>query len=209
MTVSYYEDDDTEIFYACLGEMALDGLLRIKAPVTAQSAWEWIPRQSDNWDSVHQKIYRNFRATELGVTEVASLPPLPDPSTKPAWHPVVKEFLCAEYPDLTRCLRENEPHRAEFFAVLGEDTYETSLGDGEFHYFEYLGRTERDAQEYIAAAAAAPDTGYSRYHVRYLHLILDGDSIRYDLQVELFDRCNVPKILEAANSLAAKNAPHE
>ena len=85
MTVTFYEDDDAEIVYACLGERALEGILRITSTVTSQSTWEWIPRQSEHWDAVHQRIYRNCRATRLGVAEADALPPLPDPGTKPAW----------------------------------------------------------------------------------------------------------------------------
>jgi hypothetical protein len=47
MTVSYYKDDEAEIIYACLGEMAREGILRIWRPVTDQ-AWEWIPRGSEH-----------------------------------------------------------------------------------------------------------------------------------------------------------------
>jgi hypothetical protein len=206
MTVSYYEDDDAEIVYACLGERARDGILRIRGPVDGQSIWEWIPRGSEHWDAVHQKIYRNFRATKVEPTAVAALPPLPDDTREPPPPPVIKALPCSDYPALTSYLREQTPPTAKLFAVLGEDTYESSLGDGEFHYLERasLSQTEDDARQYIAAAENNPDSGYSRYHLRYLQLTLNEGLIRCDLQKELFDQWKVPETLAAAEAWAAK-----
>jgi hypothetical protein len=206
MTISYYEDDEAEIIYACLGEMARKGILRIWSPVTGQS-WEWIPRDSEHWDAVHQKIYRNFRATKLEPAAIAALPPLPDDTSEPPPPPVIKALPCSDYPALTNYLREKTPPTAKLFAVLGQDTYESSMGDGEFHYLERasLSQTEDEARQYIAVAMTAPDSGYSKYHLRHLQVTLDLDLIRCDLQKEVFDQWKVPDTLVAAEEWAAKH----
>jgi hypothetical protein len=205
MTVSYYEDDEAEIVYACLGEMAREGILRIRRPATGQS-WEWISRGSEHWDAVHQKIYRNFGATRLESPAIAGLPPLPDDTVEPPPPPIIKELPCTDYPALTSYLRERAPPAAELFAVLGEDTYESSQGDGEFHYLERasVSRTEGEARQYIAEAESASDSGYSRYHVRHFQVILNEHLIRCDLQKEIFDQWKVPETLAAAEEWAAK-----
>src|ERR1700730_11489124 len=154
MTISYYEDDEAQIVYACLGDTGFDGILRIRSPVTAQSVWEWIPRGSEHWDAVHQKIYRNFRATKLEPAAIAAMPPLPADTSEPPPPTVIKELPCSDYPALTSFLREKTPPTIQLFAVLGEDTYESSFGDGEFHYLEpaSLSQTEDEARQYMAAA---------------------------------------------------------
>lgn len=208
MTVSYYEDDEADIIYACLGEMAREGILRIWRPVTEQS-WEWIPRGSEHWDAIHQKIYRNFRATKLEPEAIAALPLVPDDTTEPPPPAVINALPCSDYPALTRYLCEKTPPTARFFAVLGEDTYESSQGDGEFHYLEHasVSQTEDEARQYIATAKTAPDNGYSRYHLRYLQVTLDEDSIRCDLHKQVFDHWKVPETLAAAEVWAAKREP--
>ena len=118
--------------------------------------------------------------------------------------PVNKIVTSSKYAALAALLQTAKAHTHELFVVLAEDTYETSSGDGEFHYFDYLSETESEAREYIAAMSAATDAGSTRHHVRRLHLTLDGECIRYDLQVEVFDHCDVPKMLSAANRLAGR-----
>ena len=204
--LTYYKDDEAGIIYACLGEIGFEGIRRIRSPVTAGSVWKWIPRGSEHWDAVHQKIYRNFRATRLEPAAIAALPPLPDDTSEPPPPAVIKELPCSDCPALTSYLREKTPPTIQLFAVLGEDTYESSLGDGEFHYLKRasVSQTEDEARQYIAAAKTAPDSGYSRYHVRHLQVTLDEDLIRCDLQKEVFDQWKVPETLAAAEEWAAK-----
>ncbi len=80
------------------------------------------------------------------------------------------------------------------------------MGDGEFHYLEpaSLSQTEDEARQYIAVAMTAADSGYSKYHLRYLQVTLDQDLIRCDLQKEIFDQWKVPETLAAAEDWAAK-----
>lgn len=199
MEVRYYADDDAEIVYASLGEMALEGLLRIATPLTGSSTWEWIARQSSNWDAVHQKIYRNFRVTALDEAESGALPPLPDPTTKPKWQPLATTVECSRYPSLTTMLRTLPGSSADFVVVLSEDTYESFFGDGKFLHFSSLGRTEDEARKNIVEA----DSTYTKYHVRQLRLNLECDLIRGDLQKEVFDPCSFKEVCNAANRLAA------
>jgi len=197
--VTYYDDDQADFVYACVGEMARNGLLRIKSPRTKQTTWEWIPAGSSHWDAVHQMIYRNFRVTKLGEAEAAALPPLPDPCTRPERQTIPKTVACVHYPELTAFLRTQASKSAQYFAVLAEDTYESFFGDGEFHYFESLGYTENDAR----ARLTETDSVSTKYHVRQLLLTLESDLIRGDLELQVFDHCTVENVCDAANRLAA------
>jgi hypothetical protein len=69
-----------------------------------------------------------------------------------------------------------------YFLVLSEDLYESSHGDGRFHYpeaifFDLLSAT---------AFKQAPRSGY-RYHIRPGLILLDGNNIECQLTCRLFD----------------------
>lgn len=64
-----------------------------------------------------------------------------------------------------------------------------------------VSRTEEEARENGEKA----DPGYTKYHVRRVGLILERDMIRHNLQVELFDHCDIKKLLDVANGWATKS----
>jgi len=75
--------------------------------------------------------------------------------------------------------------RLPVYVVLYEDRYETTFGDGEFHYFEAAFLDRPAAEAFVAAqldAAARsgnkPDerTGIA-YHLREVHLLLSDDVV--------------------------------
>lgn len=201
-TVAHYEDDEADFIYACLGRMGYGGLLRIGTPVTGQSRWEWVRRGTDHWDALHQKIYRNFRATQLEDSELPRLPPLPAADLEPPRYRTPTSFPAAAYPRLREFLFAQADATSEFVAVLGEDTYESSMGDGEFHYLQYLGKSPQDAQDYIAKQQLLPDAGYSRYHVRNLSLTLAGPRVDCVLDKQVFDHCDLETALKFAEAWA-------
>lgn len=200
--ITYYSDDEADFIYACLGRNSYGGMLRIHTPVSVDSRWEWVRRGTDYWDSLHQKIYRNFRATRLEAGELPVLPQLPDSESEPPRFHSPTSFPATAYPQLASFLSTQDHATSAFTLVLGEDTYETSCGDGEFHYLEYLGKTPRDAQDYIAKQNQLPDAGYSRYHVRSLSVKLAEATIHGELQKELFDHCELENALDRAEAWA-------
>jgi len=200
--IAYYSDDDEDFIYACLGRKGFGGMLRIHTPVSAVSRWEWVRRGTEHWDALHQKIYRNFRATRLEADDLAVLPPLPDAESEPLRFHSLTSFPKTTYPQLASFLSTQDHATAKFTLVLGEDAYETSCADGEFHYLEYLGETPQDAQDYIAKQKQLPDAGYSRYYVRTLSVQLAEAMIHGELQKELFDQCDLAKALKSAEDWA-------
>jgi hypothetical protein len=201
-TVTYYQDDEADFIHACRGSLAHGGMLRISTPVTTQSHWEWVQRGTGLWDAIHQKIYRNCRATPLQPSGISALPPLPDAATEPARYEDPTSFEAAEFPHLSRFLQAEEHATSQFIVVLGEDTYESSMGDGEFHYLEYLCKNAHDAQAYILSKKQLPDSGYSDYHVRSLSLNLKAAVIHCDLETEVFDHCDLANALKLAEAWA-------
>ena len=201
-TVSYYQDDEADFIHACRGSMAYGGLLRIRTPVTAQSRWEWVQRGTGLWDAIHQQIYRNFRATRLQQSEVDTLPPIPDAATEPARHDDPTSFRSAEFPFLSRFLQTEDNSTSQVIVVLDEDTYESSMGDGKFHYLAHVFKNAQDAQAYISSKKELPDSGYVNYHVRRLSVHLQQAMIHCDLQTEVFDHCDLADALKLAEAWA-------
>jgi hypothetical protein len=179
--------------------LASDGLLRIRTSATADSNWEWLDRSSTVWDAAHQKIYRHFRVTAMDGWAVEALPPLPAGLPHIAAAPVAQSFESVRYPALTALLRVSAPEARELHVVLCEDTYESFSGDGRLNDFEAIRLTEEAAREYVDRAP----TYCATYYHRRLRLRLEGDLIRYELQKEVFDCCDVARMLNAADVLVA------
>jgi hypothetical protein len=80
------------------------------------------------------------------------------------------------------------------FVVLFEDTYETALGDGEFHYFRDVFLTREDAQRYVDRNASESE----RLHLRSMTLGLDHATFTFpEFTPQLFDRYEAEGVLAA------------
>jgi hypothetical protein len=131
--------------------------------------------------------------------DIEKLPPLPDSPAPNLSIPVKPVFASARYPALSSMLRAAAPAPLALNVILSEDTYESFSGDGKFHDFEAIRFTEEAARAYVDSAP----TYCARYYHRSLRLWLEGDVIRYELQKEVFDCCDVAGMFDAAEELAA------
>ena len=197
MTVAYYRDFDDRV-YACVGPMASEALFRLTPPLIGTPHWEFLVPDSPVWDSAHQEIFRNGRAERIWPEKFPiALPPLPPipPGPFPKWK---DHFLPAspirvgQFPSIAALFAAGRPGGVTAFVVLFEDPYETSLGDGEFHYFRDAFLTREDAERYVQQTQS--DT--ERFHLRSMTIALDGNTFAFpDFDPKLFDRYSVEEVL--------------
>ena len=79
------------------------------------------------------------------------------------------------------------------FLVLMEDLYESSYGDGKFHYPEALFFSDAEAHSYKGTG----DGGYA-YHVRAGLVWLNGDEIGCKVPRRTFDHFSHGEVLRLA-----------
>jgi hypothetical protein len=198
--VKYFRDIDTDAVYACVGPMGAYAVFCLRPPLTDEASWEFLVPDSPIWDATHQKIYRNPRVEEVNPDEFRPrLPPLPEIPQGP--FPQWREYFLPElpidasqYPAVTKFLRVQEDEMAIIFVVLHEDSYETMLGDGEFHYLGDVFLNREEAQDYMDQ-----DRGeWSRFHLRTMSVKLDhGVFIFPDFRPERYDRYQAEEVLKA------------
>ena len=200
MEVKYFRDFDTDAVYACVGPMAAEALFRLRDPAASGAQWEFLVPNSPAWDAIHQRIYRNPRVDEVSPGEFpAPLPPLPEiprgpfPDWKTYYLPA-QPIHASRFPSVARFLEARDPKTAPVFIVLREDTYETMLGDGEFHYFQDVFLTEEHAQRHLEQARSE----WERPHLRMMTIRLDSGEFTFpDFNPQLFDRYRMEDVLAA------------
>lgn len=195
MDVKYYQDIETDAVYACVGPMAGDALFVLRQPPSGE--WEFLVPNSRAWDAAHQGIFRNSRVTAVKPEVSAALPPLPAiprgpfPEWKEHFLPG-KPIPASRYPSAAHFLSSHGA--VTLFVVLYEDTYETALGDGEFHYFKDVFVTREDAQRLLDQKPGE----WERLHLRLMTIKLDHGSFAFpDFDARLFDRYEAEQVLAA------------
>lgn len=137
-TQQFFLNNDIGVIYAPVGDWGMGGFL-----VTAPGAedWDFIPPGSNCWDSLHQKIYRNSDCSSIDpIKRGFDLPPLPQLTQEQVRYPDPIEaarqemFPAEHYPLVSQLLQDTPGAELTVFAVLEENLYETSSGDGCFRY---------------------------------------------------------------------------
>jgi len=112
-------------------------------------------------------IYRNFHASQLEPADLPLnthvLPAEPSPIKK-TWPSESGEVGSVDYPSIAAFLRHQPNQSTDLYIALYEDTYETSSGDGEFHYFKKVFTDKSSAQAYIDDHT----DGWKRWYLRTL-----------------------------------------
>lgn len=200
--LEYYEDDDSDgRYFTCINRHYI---FRIQSD-DARPKWECINPNDTLWDVIHQKIYRNFRASRLRRDQLPSgLPPPPDhippeainPPPSPPPEPVrAEEFsVVAEY--LQGCVGRGT---AAIHVVLYEDTYESGQGDGEFHYPEVVFFDLESAEKY-----EGDESGWYRYHIRPGVIWLDLETIGCEVPRRIFDHFSDRDVLKLTEQAIAR-----
>ena len=100
----------------------------------------------------------------------------------------------SQFPSVAKFLEGQEDEAVIVFVVLHEDSYETMLGDGEFHYFGGVFLTEEEAQADIDRNRGEWD----RFHVRTMSVRQDRGAFAFpDFRPERYDRYQVEEVPEA------------
>ncbi len=199
-TIEYYADDsDTGKFFVCFDRYYIFEI----NPNDDKPIWKLLETDGEHWDAVHQRIYRNFRVDRISKEDLPrALPPVPD--AVPEIQKMVKTkseqstpvvFDTNRFPLVAYQLRRTDNPIAHGFIVLYEDTYESLLGDGEFHYPQAFFFTQADAKTYIAE-----QTGKSmKYHLRYVTIELKGNGLCCpEIQRKMFDHVSAEEVLRLA-----------
>jgi len=85
--------------------------------------------------------------------------------------------------------------------VLFEDTYESLLGDGEFHYPEIVFFDLESARNYHPEISE-----WHKYHIRPGVVWLDGESIGCKVPCRLFDHFSTRDVLKLTTAAITRNA---
>lgn len=199
--VEYYEDDYTDgRYYTCINRHYIFQI-RVSDPAPK---WECINLDYGRWDAIHQKIYRNFKASDIQKSDLpATLPPPPDsvppevinPPPPPPPEPLrAEDFpVAAEY--LHSCVGRGT---AALHLVLYEDRYESLNGDGEFHYPEAVFFDLESAKNYND-----DDSGWMKYHIRPGVIWLDRDTIGCEVPRRIFDHFSDRDVLKLTEKVIA------
>ena len=89
-------------------------------------------------------------------------------------------------------MKGEEDEAVVVFVVLHEDSYETMLGDGEFHYLGGVFLTREEAQDYLGQNHGE----WNRFHLRMMSIKLDhGVFIFPDFRPERYDHHKAEEVL--------------
>ena len=147
--MKYFECTDSGNLYAVDAESR--GIFQLYRDKRSTGPWVFLAPETEAWDAVHQKIYRNGRATEVEPgTAVPPVPPAPE-GPFPSWAENLgkgRVLPAVRYPGVARWAGT----RGVVYVVLEEDSYESMFGDG---CFRYLSDVFVDRAEARRAAASA------------------------------------------------------
>lgn len=201
--VEYYEDDDIDSrYFTCINRHYIFAIRSDES----DPKWECINLNHTRWDAIHQRIYRNYRASRLQRNQLPpGLPPPPESIPPEAINPPPpsppKPILCSDYPVIADYLAKCDGASLAIYVVLEEDTYESLQGDGEFHYAEAVFLDLPSAKEF-----RPNNSGWYRYHVRPGLVWLNGEEFGYEVPSRIFDRIYREKVLELLSEQIKTNA---
>jgi hypothetical protein len=200
--IEYYDDTwDSSNYLVCFDRHYIFAI----RPNDPEPKWEFLQPDSSRWDSVHQRVYRNFGADRINRDQIpAKLPPPPDSIAPelliPPPPPPPEIFLRANYAYLDDHLQKRDG-AVPVFLVLLEDLYESRNGDGKFHYPEKLFFREKDAY----SLKDRSDDTYA-FHVRAGLVWLDGETIGCKMPCRTFDHFSYADVLRMAEANLATEA---
>lgn len=199
-----YETDSVVV--AFLGSWGSEGLLSFHE----RSGWTFHPAGSVVWDSFHQGVYRNHRATRLTSADLERRRIPPPPADQYSGVPAVAwrdQFnaeiaLSAVPPGILDRLREDGTRQRSVYLVLYEDVYETAFGDGCFWYPQAAFWNEQEAQNSLrlrlAKESERPENelGY-KYRLKEIRLRADetGQKLAATLEIETYEHYSVDDVV--------------
>jgi hypothetical protein len=193
--IKYYDDTwDSSNYLACFNRHYICAI----RPSDPEPKWEFLSTNGAQWDAVHQRVYRNFGAECIDKDQLpASLPPLPTEVPLEVMNPPPpppKLIPTADFPVVTKYLHDCEGRgTAVIHLVLYEDIYESTNGDGVFHYPEIAFFDLEAAKNY-----EGDKSGCYRYHIRPGLIWLDGETIGCEMPRRLFDHFTNSEVLQLA-----------
>ena len=188
----YWESDGGTV-YAYLGPLNGDVMFRLSGPGDSQEDWEWLDPRGSVWSAAHQAMYRNLRWDPLTPERITELPLLPEELPAKQFAEALRgpePILASTFPLLADQIRTGPASGLPIFAVLSEDPYETSLGDGKF---AYLHEVFLDPAEANAECVRMTGCG----HLRRMAVTLEGEHIVVvDQESEWFDEVTIMELIE-------------
>lgn len=195
MDVAFYEENIFLYAVASSGADEAIFLLREGGDVPSPF-WEALVPGSPRWDAVHQGIFRNHRARRLSPAAVpGDLPPLPPVPQGPfppwqSYFAPAEPIEAAQFPHVARLL--SCPAGVEIAAVLHEDVWESSFGDGLFLYLVHTCLSWEEARAFAEAHTAQ----YDRYVIKPMQLKLSGDHITFpNFSLDAYEHCKQEDVL--------------
>jgi hypothetical protein len=196
--VNYFEDWDTDDIFACIGSFGHGGLFRLRNPKGGNKVWEFQIPTGPAFDMIHQRVFRNFRATKILSAEIISnFPPLPDvpkgpfPKREEFYLPKEKAMVSA-FPAVARLIGMQIGKFLKVYVVLEEDKYESSFGDGVFHDFKDAFLNEQDGLEFVNANS---NNDYV-YHLRNMTVEIEQNAFEFpDYKLAIFDHYDPVAVL--------------
>lgn len=209
------DDHKYEIFKTLWGESLLifighwgdRGVLRWHG----EDGWTYFASGSLEWDSDHQEVYRNHRASPLTAQDLEKRGiPLPDIA---AYHRDARSVSWTENFNANMPLEKVPPGKlaafrarpapGEVYLVLFEDVYESSFGDGRYLYPKAAFWDEAHARDYLsrkeAEESARPknECGYF-YTLKAVPVRIDEDLklLAAQLNVAAYEHYSLADIVE-------------
>jgi len=172
------------------------------------SGWRFHPAGSVVWDSLHQAVYRNHRATRSSLKDLQergiAVPPIAEHKDEPAidWRNnfAAEMALDRAPPKVRAMLREGA---ISVYLLMLEDTYETHHGDGRFVYPAAAFRSAEDAQrERERREREEPDPAkrtWYQYAVKPVHIAATAGRLVADLGLKDHEHVTVEDVVRLLN----------
>ncbi len=199
-------ETDSEVVVAFLVSGGSGGLLRYDG----RSGWTFHPAGSLVWDSFHQGVYRNHRASRLTSEDLERRGIPPPPADRYSGAPAVawkdqfnaEMSLSAVPPGILDRLTEDASRERSVYLVLYEDVYETAFGDGCFLYPQAAFWTENEARIFLRLRLAKEserpknEVGY-KYRLKEIRLRADetGQKLSAALNIEIYEHYSVDDVV--------------
>ncbi len=200
--IEYFRDIDSDTLYSPVGTFGIEGIFRLPR---GSNTWEFLSPDSLGWDSVHQKIYRTARVEKIDPAELSfSLPSLPVLTKNNIRSKIWKDnllpknkIMASDYPLTKEIIEAKENKQITVFAVLTEDTYDTFLGDGEFHYLKEVFLCKASANRHIKNKHKEG----VKFHLRTITIRLDGEAFSFpSFEAYEYDHHKAEDVLKSLES---------